>query len=49
MIIKIGQDPTEPEPDAPDNLTRREPKSPMIPRPAADDCEPLQILVVQKG
>jgi hypothetical protein len=43
MIIKIGQEPTEREPDALDNLTEREPKSPMIARPSADDCKPLQI------
>ena len=34
---------TEPEPDGPDNLTEREPKSPMIASPAADDCKPLQL------
>jgi hypothetical protein len=34
---------TEREPDAPDNLTEREPKSPMIASPAADNCKRLQI------
>jgi predicted ferric reductase len=37
---------TEREPDGPDNLTEREPKSPMIASPATDDCKPLQIVVV---
>jgi len=32
MIIKIGQEPTE-----------REPKSPMIASPAADNLKPLQV------
>jgi hypothetical protein len=43
MIIKIGQEPTEREPDGPDNLTEREPKSPMIASPAADKCKPLHL------
>lgn len=34
---------TEREPDAPDNLTEREPKFAMIASPAADDCKPLQV------
>jgi hypothetical protein len=34
---------TEREPDALDNLIEREPKSPMIARPAADDCKPLHL------
>jgi hypothetical protein len=34
---------TEREPDAPDNLTEREPKSPMIASPAAHNCKRLQI------
>ena len=34
---------TEPEPDAPDSLTEREPKSLMIASPASDDCKPLQL------
>ena len=33
----------EPEPAAPDNLTEREPKSPMIASPASDDCTPLHV------
>jgi hypothetical protein len=37
------QEPTEREPDAPDNLTEREPKSPMIASPGADDCKPQQV------
>jgi hypothetical protein len=43
MIIKIGQEPIEPEPEASDNLTEREPKSPMIASPATDDCKPLHV------
>ena len=35
---------TEPEPDAPDNLTQCEPKSPMIASPAADNLKPLQVV-----
>jgi hypothetical protein len=34
---------TEREPDALDNLTEREPKSPMIASPAADNLKPLQV------
>jgi hypothetical protein len=34
----------EREPDAPDGLAEREPKSPMIARPAAGDREPLYFL-----
>ena len=34
---------TKPEPDVPDNLTQREPKSAMIASPAADNLKPLQI------
>jgi hypothetical protein len=34
---------TEREPDAPDNLIEREPKSPMIASPAADNLKPLQV------
>ena len=34
---------TEPEPDAPDNLTQREPKSAMIASPAADNLKPLHL------
>ena len=34
---------TKPEPDAPDNLTQREPKSAMIASPAADNLKPLQV------
>ena len=45
MIIKIGQEPIEREPDAPDNLTEREPKSAMIASPGTDDCEPQHLTV----
>jgi hypothetical protein len=48
MIIKSGQDPTEREPDAPDNLTERELKSPMIASPAADNLKPLHVEVAGK-
>ena len=34
---------TKPEPDVPDNLTQREPKSAMIASPAADNLKPLQV------
>ena len=34
---------TVPKPDAPYNLTQREPKSPMIASLAADDCKLLRI------
>ena len=33
----------EREPDAPDNLTQREPKSAMIASPAADNLKPLHV------
>ena len=33
----------EREPDAPDNLTQREPKSAMIASPAADNLKPLHL------
>ena len=36
---------TEREPAAPDNLTEREPKSAIIARRSADDCEPLHLTV----
>ena len=49
-ITKSGQEPnyrepriTKPEPDVPDNLTQREPKSAMIASPAADNLKPLQV------
>ena len=38
---------TKPEPDVPDNLTQREPKSAMIASPAADNLKPLQVEVQQ--
>ena len=40
---------TEPEPDAPDNLTQREPKSAMIASPAADNLKPLQVAPVDRA
>jgi len=35
---------TKPEPDVPDNLTEREPKSAMIASPAADNLKPLHLV-----
>src|SRR4051794_21751156 len=49
VIIKSGQEPTKPEPDVPDNLTQREPKSAMIASPAADNLKPLQVAASAGG
>jgi hypothetical protein len=40
---------TEREPAVPDSLSKREPKSPMIARPATDKYEPLQTTRVLTG